>query len=144
MDRTVATSANLPVLGTYLGKAVAGSTPEEMGIGPVFAIPKLHTQHGLKIEDIGLWAFNEAFACQARYCRDARYIDSAIYNMDGGGIWIGHPYGVTGARLIGHALIEGKRRGARYVVVSHHVRRWRYGCRRPLRSRLRKVRCSAT
>lgn len=105
-------------LGMYRGMAVAGCAPEEMGIGPVFAIPKLLKQAGLKIDDIGLWELNEAFAVQALYCRDHLGIDPARYNVNGGGISVGHPYGMTGARLVGHALIEGKRRGARYVVVT--------------------------
>lgn len=105
-------------LGVYRGMAVAGCAPEEMGIGPVFAIPKLLKQAGLKIDDIGLWELNEAFAVQALYCRDHLGIDPARYNVNGGGISVGHPYGMTGARLVGHALIEGKRRAARYVVVT--------------------------
>jgi acetyl-CoA acetyltransferase len=105
-------------LGIYRGMAVAGCAPEEMGIGPVYAVPKLLKQHGLKVSDIGLWELNEAFACQALYCRDQLGIDPEIYNVNGGGISIGHPYGMTGARLVGHALIEGKRRGVKYVVVT--------------------------
>jgi acetyl-CoA acetyltransferase len=89
-----------------------------MGIGPVYAVPKPLARHGLKVSDIGLWELNEAFACQALYCRDQLGIDPAIYNVNGGSISIGHPYGMTGSRLVGHALIEGKRRGARYVVVT--------------------------
>jgi acetyl-CoA acetyltransferase len=98
--------------------AVAGCAPEEMGIGPVHAIPRLLQRHGLSIADIGLWELNEAFACQALYCRDRLEIDPDRFNVDGGGISIGHPYGMTGARLVGHALIEGRRRGVRYVVVT--------------------------
>jgi acetyl-CoA acetyltransferase len=98
--------------------AVAGCAPEEMGIGPVHAVPKLLKQHGLTVADIGLWELNEAFACQALYCRDQLGIDPELYNVNGGGISIGHPYGMTGARLVGHALIEGQRRGVRYVVVT--------------------------
>ena len=89
-----------------------------MGIGPIYAVPKLLKQHGLKIDDIGLWELNEAFACQAIYCRDQLGINPDIYNVNGGSISIGHPYGMTGARLVGHALIEGKRRGVKYVVVT--------------------------
>src|SRR5690606_14199821 len=96
----------------------AGNAPEEMGIGPVYAIPKLLKQHGLSVNDIGLWELNEAFAVQALYCRDFLGIDPDKYNVNGGGISIGHPYGMTGARLVGHALIEGKRRGVKYVVVT--------------------------
>jgi len=105
-------------LGIYRGMTVAGCAPEEMGIGPIYAVPKLLKQHGLKIDDIGLWELNEAFACQAIYCRDQLGINPDIYNVNGGSISIGHPYGMTGARLVGHALIEGKRRGVKYVVVT--------------------------
>lgn len=105
-------------LGIYRGMTVVGNAPEEMGIGPIYAIPKLLKLHGLTVDDIGLWELNEAFACQVLYCRDKLGIDPARYNVSGGSISIGHPYGMTGARLVGHALIEGKRRGARYVVVS--------------------------
>lgn len=118
MDRRVAERSGLSPLGIYRGTAVAGCAPEEMGIGPIYAIPKLLKQHGLKVEDIGLWELNEAFACQALYCRDHLGIDPEKYNVNGGGISIGHPYGMTGARLVGHALIEGKRRNAKYVVIS--------------------------
>lgn len=105
-------------LGLYRGMAVAGVEPDEMGIGPVVAVPKLLATHGLTVDDIGLWELNEAFASQAVYCRDALGIDPELYNVDGGGISIGHPYGMTGGRLVAHALIEGRRRGARYVVVT--------------------------
>jgi acetyl-CoA acetyltransferase family protein len=109
---------NLNPIGRYLGIAVAGCAPEEMGIGPVFAVPKLLKQHGLEVADIGLWELNEAFAVQALYCREKLGIDPAIYNVDGGGISVGHPYGMSGARLVGHVLLEGKRRGVKYVVVT--------------------------
>ena len=118
MDRALAERRGLQPLGLYRGMAVAGCAPEEMGIGPVYAIPKLLKRHGLKVGDIGLWELNEAFACQALYCRDKLEIDPALYNVNGGGISIGHPYGMTGARLVGHALIEGRRRLAKYVVVT--------------------------
>ena len=118
MDARLAERRGLKPLGIYRGMAVAGCAPEEMGIGPVYAIPKLLKAHGLKVEDIGLWELNEAFACQALYCRDQLGIDPDRYNVDGGGISIGHPYGMTGSRLVGHALIEGRRRGVRHVVVT--------------------------
>ncbi len=118
MDRKLAEQRGLAPLGIYRGMAVAGCPPEEMGIGPIYAIPKLLKQHGLKVDDIGLWELNEAFACQVLYCRDHLGIDPEKYNVNGGGISIGHPYGMTGARLVGHALIEGKRRGVKYVVIS--------------------------
>ncbi|MGY4157924.1 acetyl-CoA C-acetyltransferase [Bradyrhizobium sp. USDA 4461] len=118
MERSLAEKRGLQPLGIYRGTAVAGCAPEEMGIGPIYAIPKLLELHGLKVGDIGLWELNEAFACQALYCRDHLGIDPAIYNVNGGAISIGHPYGMTGARLVGHALIEGRRRGVKYVVVA--------------------------
>lgn len=118
MERKLAEQRGLEPLGIYRGLAVAGNAPEEMGIAPIYAIPKLLKQHGLKITDIGLWELNEAFAVQALYCRDYLGIDPEIYNVNGGGISVGHPYGMTGSRLVGHALIEGKRRGVKYVVVS--------------------------
>ena len=118
MDSKLAEKRGLQPLGIYRGLAVAGCAPEEMGIGPVFAIPKLLKLHGLKVDDIGLWELNEAFAVQALYCRDHLGIDPEKYNVNGGGISIGHPYGMTGARLVGHALIEGKRRGVKYVVIT--------------------------
>lgn len=118
MERSLAERRGLPILGVYRGMSVAGCAPEEMGIGPIYAIPKLLARHGLKIDDIGLWELNEAFAVQVLYCRDHLGIDPARYNVDGGGISIGHPYGMTGARLVGHALLEGRRRRERYAVVS--------------------------
>ncbi|MDE2369306.1 MAG: acetyl-CoA C-acyltransferase [Burkholderiales bacterium] len=118
MDEALAAQRGLVPLGVYRGIAVAGLAPEEMGIGPVLAVPKLLKQQGLRVDDVDLWELNEAFACQALYCRDKLGIDPERYNVDGGGISVGHPYGMTGARLVGHALIEGRRRGARYVVVT--------------------------
>jgi len=118
MDAKRAEKRGLSPLGIYRGMAVAGCPPAEMGIGPIYAIPKLLKQHGLGVKDIGLWELNEAFAVQALYCRDHLGIDPAIYNVNGGGISIGHPYGMTGARLVGHALLEGRRRGVKYVVVT--------------------------
>ncbi|AUW59283.1 acetyl-CoA C-acyltransferase [Sphingobium sp. SCG-1] len=118
MDRGMAEAEGREVLGIYRGFQAAGCGPEEMGIGPIFAIPKLLDRAGLKVEDIGLWELNEAFASQCLYCRDTLGIDPEKYNVNGGAIAIGHPFGMTGARLIGHALIEGRKRGVRYVVVS--------------------------
>jgi acetyl-CoA C-acetyltransferase len=116
-DKTAA-KKGLKAMGVFRGFAVAGCEPDEMGIGPVFAIPKLLKQTGMKIEDIGLWELNEAFAVQVIYCRDKLGIPAERLNVNGGAIAVGHPYGVTGSRLIGHALIEGKRRGAKHVVVT--------------------------
>lgn len=118
MDARLAEQRNLEPLGLYRGIAVAGLAPEEMGIGPVYAVPRLLQQHGLKVGDIGLWELNEAFACQVLYCRDKLGIDPARLNVNGGAIAIGHPYGMSGARMVGHALLEGKRRGVRFVVVT--------------------------
>ena len=118
MSSKLAEQQNLTPLGAYRGIAVAGCEPDEMGIGPVFAIPKLLKQHGLTMNDIGLWELNEAFAVQVLYCRDKLGIDDNILNVNGGAISVGHPYGMSGARMVGHALIEGKRRGAKYVVCT--------------------------
>ena len=118
MEGKLAEQRGIEPMGIYRGMAVAGNEPEEMGIAPIYAIPKLLKLHGLKIDDIGLWELNEAFACQVLYCRDFLGIDPEIYNVDGGSISVGHPYGLTGSRLVGHALIEGKRRGVKYVVIS--------------------------
>ena len=118
MEAREASRRGLEPLGVYRGMAVAGCAPDEMGIGPVFAVPKLLKQHGLTVDDIGLWELNEAFASQALYCRDEIGIDPERFNVDGGGISVGHPYGMTGARCVGHALTEGRRRGVRYCVVT--------------------------
>ncbi len=118
MEASVAEKKGLQPLGRYVGMAVAGTEPDEMGIGPVFAIPKLLERTGIKQDEVGLWELNEAFAVQVLYCRDRLGIDNEILNVNGGSISIGHPYGMTGARCVGHALIEGRRRGARYVVVT--------------------------
>jgi len=118
MDSRVAAQQKLAPLGIVRGFAVAGCEPDEMGIGPVYAVPKLLKRHGLSVNDIDLWELNEAFASQVIYCRDRLGIDPARLNVNGGSIAIGHPYGMTGARMVGHALLEGRRRGARYVVVT--------------------------
>ncbi|MEG3062113.1 MAG: acetyl-CoA C-acyltransferase [Comamonas sp.] len=118
MARAEADRRGLRPLGAYRGMAVAGCGPDEMGIGPVFAIPKLLKRHGLDVKDIGLWEINEAFACQVLYCASNLGIAHDRLNVNGGAIAIGHPFGMSGARMVGHALIEGRRRGVRYVVVS--------------------------
>jgi len=118
MSSKTAKDRGLQPLGIYRGFAVAGCKPDEMGIGPVFAIPKLLARHGLKLSDIGLWELNEAFAVQVIYCRDKLGIPMDRLNVNGGAISIGHPFGMSGARMVGHALIEGRRRGVKYVVVT--------------------------
>ena len=118
MDRAMAEAEGRTILGVYRGFQAAGCGPEEMGIGPVFAIPKLLDRAGLSVADIGLWELNEAFASQCLYCRDHLGIDPDRYNVNGGAIAVGHPFGMTGSRLVGHALIEGRKRGVRWVVVS--------------------------
>ncbi|MDA8664323.1 acetyl-CoA C-acyltransferase, partial [Porticoccaceae bacterium] len=118
MDSTLASQRNIEPLGVYRGMAVAGCEPDEMGIGPIFAIPKLLQRTGLKMDDIGLWELNEAFAVQVIYCRDKLGIPMERLNVNGGSISIGHPYGMSGARMVMHALMEGKRRGEKYVVIT--------------------------
>ena len=118
MERTQAEQRGLQPLGVYRGMAVAGCEPDEMGIGPVFAVPKLLERNGLTMDDIDLWELNEAFACQVIYCRDRLGIPNERLNVNGGAISIGHPYGMSGSRMVGHALIEGKRRGVKNVVIT--------------------------
>jgi acetyl-CoA C-acetyltransferase len=118
MEAGEAAKKGLKPLGAFRGFAVHGCEPDEMGIGPVYAVPRLLKRHGLKIDDIDLWELNEAFASQALYCRDKLGIDPEKLNVNGGAISIGHPYGMTGARCAGHLLLEGQRRGARYGVVT--------------------------
>lgn len=118
MDRATAEAEGREILGIFRGFQAAGCAPDEMGIGPVFAVPKLLARAGLKVEDVGLWEINEAFASQALYCRDTIGIDPEKLNVNGGAIAVGHPFGMTGSRLVGAALLEGRRRGVRHVVVS--------------------------
>ena len=118
MESSLAAKQNVTPLGIYRGIAVAGCEPDEMGIGPIYAVPKLLKKHGLKVSDIGLWELNEAFAVQVIYCRDDLNIPNELLNVNGGAISIGHPYGMSGTRMVMHALIEGKRRGVKYVVIS--------------------------
>jgi len=118
MSAELAAKKNLKPLGIFKGFAVAGVEPEEMGIGPTIAVPRLLARHGLKVEDIDLWELNEAFASQTLYCMDRLGIPNDRCNVNGGAISIGHPYGMTGARLTGHLLLEGRRRGAKYGVVT--------------------------
>lgn len=118
MEAGAAARANLQPLGVFRGMAVAGCEPDEMGIGPVFAVPKLLARHGLTVDDIGLWELNEAFASQALYCQQRLGIADECLNVNGGAIALGHPFGMTGARLAGHVLLEGRRRGVKYAVVS--------------------------
>jgi len=118
MSAERAAQLGLEPIGIFRAFTVAGCEPDEMGIGPVFAVPKLLKQHGLSVDDIGLWELNEAFAVQVLYCRDTLGIDNDKLNVNGGAIAIGHPYGMSGSRMVGHALLEGKRRGVKYVVIT--------------------------
>jgi acetyl-CoA C-acetyltransferase len=118
MDSKLAEQKGVEPLGAYRGISVAGLDPDEMGIGPIYAVPKLLERFNLSMDDIGLWELNEAFAVQVVYCRDKLNIPNELLNVNGGAISIGHPYGMSGARLVGHALIEGKRRGAKYVICT--------------------------
>ena len=118
MSSTLAEKRGVEPLGVYRGIAVAGCEPDEMGIGPVFAVPKLLEKTGLSIDDVDLWELNEAFAVQVLYCRDRLGIPNEKLNVNGGAISIGHPYGMSGARMVGTGLLEGKRRGAKYVVST--------------------------
>ncbi|MFV0473577.1 MAG: acetyl-CoA C-acyltransferase, partial [Pikeienuella sp.] len=118
MEAKEAAKRGIEPLGIYRGCVAAGCEPDEMGIGPIYAVPKLLKLNGLKMDDIGLWELNEAFAVQVLYCRDKLGIPNENLNVNGGAISVGHPYGMSGARMVGHALIEGKRRGAKYVVCT--------------------------
>ena len=118
MEAKVAEKKGLQPLGRYVGMMAAGLKPDEMGIGPIYAVPKLLEAHGLKVDDIGLWEFNEAFAVQVLHSARSIGIPNELMNVNGGAISIGHPYGMSGARMVGHALIEGKRRNAKYVVCT--------------------------
>jgi acetyl-CoA C-acetyltransferase len=118
MNAKLAEQRGMRPLGIFRGFATAGCEPDEMGIGPVFAIPRLLARAGLKVDDIGLWELNEAFAVQVLYCRDKLGIPDERLNVNGGAIAMGHPYGMSGARMVGHALIEGQRRGVKYVVIT--------------------------
>ncbi|MEO6023810.1 MAG: acetyl-CoA C-acyltransferase, partial [Burkholderiales bacterium] len=118
MNSTLAEKRGIKPLGIFRGFEVAGCEPDEMGIGPIFAVPRLLERFNLKMDDIGLWELNEAFAVQVLYCRDRLGIPNDLLNVDGGSVSIGHPYGMSGARMTGHALIEGRRRGVKYVVIT--------------------------